>query len=150
MATGKELPSLKGSGGSLLVFSADGRRLATSGEQKRGWKPPGQVEDDTHKVTVWDLTTGQELRTFNFHTEWMGGFQPLLSPDGQVEELPLFGKDWGLPAQLPGLGAGIASVSGGSVHSSDIAERDMSVQLSGWLLMESAYLVSAAGYPKRR
>ncbi|MGO4204845.1 glycoside hydrolase family 76 protein [Rhodococcus sp. TAF43] len=68
----------------------------------------------------------------------------------QVEELPLFGKDWSQPALLPGLGAGIATVSAGSVHSSDIAERDFSVQLSGWLLMESAYLVSAAGYPKRR
>lgn len=68
----------------------------------------------------------------------------------QVEELPLFGKDWSLPAQLPGLGSGIATYEGGSVRSSDIAERDLSVQLSGWWLMESAYLVSAAGYPKRR
>ncbi|RVW01290.1 glycoside hydrolase family 76 protein [Rhodococcus xishaensis] len=68
----------------------------------------------------------------------------------QVEELPLFGKDWSLPAQLPGLGVGTATFSGGMVHPSDIAERDLSVQLSGWMLMESAYLVSAAGYPKRR
>ncbi|WP_433607251.1 glycoside hydrolase family 76 protein [Prescottella agglutinans] len=68
----------------------------------------------------------------------------------QVEELPLFGRDWSLPAQLPGLGGEIATVSGGSVRPSEIAERDVSVQLSGWWLMESAYLVSAAGYPKRR
>ncbi|QBJ95931.1 fructose-bisphosphate aldolase [Rhodococcus sp. ABRD24] len=68
----------------------------------------------------------------------------------QVEGQPLFGKDWSVPAQLPGLGAGIATFSGGSVRSSDIAERDFSVQLSGWLLTEAAYLVSAAGYPRRR
>ncbi|WP_433681353.1 glycoside hydrolase family 76 protein [Nocardia sp. CA-119907] len=63
-----------------------------------------------------------------------------------VEGEPLFGHDWNKPAQLPGgrSGAGYLT-AGGSVTSSRVPERDMSVQLSGWLLMEAAFQVSAAG-----
>ncbi|RMI28746.1 fructose-bisphosphate aldolase [Nocardia stercoris] len=54
----------------------------------------------------------------------------------EVEGEPLFGPDWTHAAQLPG--------------SNDLLsarpERALSVQLSGWLAMEAAYLVSAAGY----
>ena len=64
----------------------------------------------------------------------------------QVEELPLFGHDWSKQARLPGLGEGIASFTGGSVRSSDIPERDLSVQLSGWMLMEAAHSVASAGF----
>ncbi|MFI9506818.1 glycoside hydrolase family 76 protein [Nocardia sp. NPDC052566] len=64
----------------------------------------------------------------------------------EVEGEPLFGSDWSRPAQLPGGSAGAGRfTAGGSVTSSKVPERDMSVQLSGWLLMEAAYLVSAAG-----
>nr|WP_024801747.1 glycoside hydrolase family 76 protein [Nocardia sp. BMG51109] len=63
-----------------------------------------------------------------------------------VEGDPLFGYDWTKPAQLPTGTAGASYfTAGGSVTSSKIPERDLSVQLSGWLLMESAYLVTAAG-----
>lgn len=63
-----------------------------------------------------------------------------------VEGEPLFGHDWSRPAKLPGGSAGAGYfTSGGSVTSSKVPERDLSVQLSGWLLMEAAYLVSAAG-----
>ncbi|SEL59695.1 glycoside hydrolase family 76 protein [Rhodococcus maanshanensis] len=62
----------------------------------------------------------------------------------QVEGLPLFGRDWTAPAHLPGLGDGIATFTGGTVRSSDIAERDFSVQLGGWMLMEAAYVASGA------
>ncbi|WP_246461418.1 glycoside hydrolase family 76 protein [Nocardia transvalensis] len=63
-----------------------------------------------------------------------------------VEGEPLFGHDWTVPATLPTGTTGAASfTSGGSVTSSDTPERDLSVQLSGWLLMESAHLVTAAG-----
>ncbi|MEU7766813.1 glycoside hydrolase family 76 protein [Nocardia sp. NPDC049190] len=64
----------------------------------------------------------------------------------EVEGEPLFGYDWSKPATLPGGSAGAGSfTAGGSVTSSQVPERDLSVQLSGWLLMEAAYLVSAAG-----
>ncbi|TQM29962.1 putative alpha-1,6-mannanase (GH76 family) [Nocardia bhagyanarayanae] len=64
----------------------------------------------------------------------------------EVEGEPLFGADWSRPAQLPGGPAGAGYfTSGGSVTSSKVPERDLSVQLSGWMLMEAAYQVSAAG-----
>ncbi|MEV0295754.1 glycoside hydrolase family 76 protein [Nocardia sp. NPDC050710] len=63
-----------------------------------------------------------------------------------VEGEPLFGVDWRKPAQLPGGSAGAGYfTAGGSVTASKVPERDLSVQLSGWLLMEAAHLVSAAG-----
>ncbi|MFC4604904.1 glycoside hydrolase family 76 protein [Rhodococcus kronopolitis] len=62
----------------------------------------------------------------------------------QVEGLPLFGHDWSKPAQMPGLGDGIATFTGGTVRSSDIAERDLSVQVGGWMLMEAAYVAAGA------
>ncbi|HLS77994.1 MAG TPA: glycoside hydrolase family 76 protein [Nocardia sp.] len=64
-----------------------------------------------------------------------------------IESEPLFGADWTKRAVLPGgtSGAGYFT-SGGSVTSSAVPERDLSVQLSGWMLMEAAYQVSAAGF----
>ncbi|MFF0493809.1 glycoside hydrolase family 76 protein [Nocardia sp. NPDC004068] len=63
-----------------------------------------------------------------------------------VEGEPLFGHNWAEPARLPtgSAGAGLFTV-GGSVTSSRVPERDLSVQLSGWMLMEAAHLVTAAG-----
>lgn len=52
----------------------------------------------------------------------------------EIEGLPLFGYDWSRDAQLPGY--------------EDIPERDLSVQLGGWMLLEAAHIVSAAGYPR--
>ncbi|MEV0249461.1 glycoside hydrolase family 76 protein [Nocardia sp. NPDC050712] len=64
----------------------------------------------------------------------------------EVEGEPLFGADWCKPARVPGGSAGAGFfTAGGSVTASAIPERDLSVQLSGWLLMEAAYQVSAAG-----
>jgi predicted alpha-1,6-mannanase (GH76 family) len=65
-----------------------------------------------------------------------------------VDGLPLFGPFWDrdaeLPAQKPQAGAEAQSVDG-AVSGSEVAERDLSVQLSGWMLMEAACNVSAAG-----
>ncbi|MFD4295021.1 glycoside hydrolase family 76 protein [Rhodococcus sp. NPDC058532] len=66
----------------------------------------------------------------------------------QVEGQPLFGCDWARSARMPGYGNGISTFTGGTVHASDIAERDLSVQLGGWMLMEAAYV--AAGTLERR
>ncbi|WP_067722371.1 glycoside hydrolase family 76 protein [Nocardia yamanashiensis] len=62
----------------------------------------------------------------------------------EVEGEPLFGPDWKRPARLPGL-AGAGALEGGSVTGSRSPERDLSVQLSGWMLMEAAHTVTAAG-----
>ncbi|WP_306358896.1 MULTISPECIES: glycoside hydrolase family 76 protein [unclassified Nocardia] len=63
----------------------------------------------------------------------------------EVEGEPLFGPDWREPARLPGIaGAGYLTANG-SVTASRTPERDLSVQLSGWMLMEAAYTVTAAG-----
>jgi predicted alpha-1,6-mannanase (GH76 family) len=60
-----------------------------------------------------------------------------------VEGLPLFGPFWERTADLPGKGGKHAQVVEGAVESSAAAERDLSVQLSGWMLMEAAHAVSA-------
>ncbi len=61
-----------------------------------------------------------------------------------VEGLPVFGSFWDRDAELP-----VAAEAGqqaqfvaGAVMSSEVAERDLSVQLSGWMLMEAAYSVT--------
>ncbi|WP_040792981.1 glycoside hydrolase family 76 protein [Nocardia paucivorans] len=64
----------------------------------------------------------------------------------EVDGEPLFGHDWSRPATLPTGSAGAGELSpGGSVTSSRSPARDLSVQLSGWMLMEAAQLVDAAG-----
>lgn len=64
----------------------------------------------------------------------------------EVDGEPLFGHEWSRPAELPAGSAGAGELSpGGSVTSSRMPARDLSVQLSGWMLMEAAHLVGAAG-----
>ncbi|HXO11949.1 MAG TPA: fructose-bisphosphate aldolase, partial [Mycobacterium sp.] len=59
-----------------------------------------------------------------------------------VEGLPLFGPFWDRPAELPTAGGQQAQFVGGAVSGSEIPERDLSVQLSGWMLMEAAHAVT--------
>jgi predicted alpha-1,6-mannanase (GH76 family) len=59
-----------------------------------------------------------------------------------VDGLPLFGPSWERTAELPGKGGKHARVVEGAVESSAAAERDLSVQLSGWMLMEAAHGVA--------
>ncbi|KAB1550812.1 glycoside hydrolase family 76 protein [Corynebacterium sp. 321] len=56
----------------------------------------------------------------------------------EIDGLPVFGADWTKDAVMPQSGGLVGSTIAGAVSSSDIAERDMSVQLSGWMLMEAA------------
>lgn len=68
----------------------------------------------------------------------------------EIDGLPVFGADWTTDANLP-RNAGVVGTSiAGAVRSSEIPERDLSVQLSGWMLIEAAAKVSAAGYEHRR
>jgi predicted alpha-1,6-mannanase (GH76 family) len=60
-----------------------------------------------------------------------------------VQGLPLFGPSWAETAELPTAGGQQAQFVGGAVNGSAIPERDLSVQLSGWALMEAAHAVAA-------
>jgi predicted alpha-1,6-mannanase (GH76 family) len=60
-----------------------------------------------------------------------------------VNGLPVFGPFWARDAQLPTADGEEAQLVGGAVTGSDVAERDLSVQLSGWMLMEAACNVTA-------
>jgi len=59
-----------------------------------------------------------------------------------VEGLPLFGSFWDRTAEIPAGGGKGAQFIEGAVHASQMAERDLSVQLSGWMLMEAAHTAS--------
>jgi predicted alpha-1,6-mannanase (GH76 family) len=61
-----------------------------------------------------------------------------------VDGLPLFGPSWDRDAELPTAAGKEAEFVGGAVFGSAIPERDLSVQLSGWMLMEAAHAASAA------
>lgn len=60
-----------------------------------------------------------------------------------VNGLPLFGAFWDRAAELPGADGRQAAFIAGAVRESEVPERDLSVQLSGWMLMEAAHAVSA-------
>jgi predicted alpha-1,6-mannanase (GH76 family) len=61
-----------------------------------------------------------------------------------VNGLPLFGSFWDRDVELPTTGGERAQFIEGAVAPSEVAERDLSVQLSGWMLMEAACNVTAA------
>lgn len=56
----------------------------------------------------------------------------------EVDGLPLFGADWRTPATVPSNAGQAADFIEGAVNSSEIPERDLSVQLSGWMVLEAA------------
>lgn len=62
----------------------------------------------------------------------------------EVDGLPVFSVNWRKDATLPQTGGLVGATIAGAVSSSDIAERDLSVQLSGWMLMEAAAKLAAA------
>src|SRR6478672_10590704 len=59
-----------------------------------------------------------------------------------VDGLPLFGPFWDRNAELPKAGGQEAQFVEGAVNASSMPERDLSVQLSGWMLMEAAHAVA--------
>ena len=60
----------------------------------------------------------------------------------EVHGLPGFSADWTRQAEIPRVGGRITGSSGGAVAGSEIAERDLSVQLSGWMAIEAAARVA--------
>ncbi|HVQ51311.1 MAG TPA: glycoside hydrolase family 76 protein [Mycobacterium sp.] len=61
-----------------------------------------------------------------------------------VDGLPLFSAFWDRTAEIPSGGGKSAEFVDGAVNASSIPERDLSVQLSGWMLMEAA-VTAASG-----
>ena len=59
-----------------------------------------------------------------------------------VDGLPLFGAFWDRAAVVPTAAGKDAESVEGAVNSSAIPERDLSVQLAGWMLMEAAHTLS--------
>ncbi|MDQ6659063.1 MAG: fructose-bisphosphate aldolase [Actinomycetota bacterium] len=60
------------------------------------------------------------------------------------DDLPIFGADWSVEAIRPRRG-GTGAVHGNAVvGASRESERDLSVQLSGWMLMEAAALIAGS------
>lgn len=60
----------------------------------------------------------------------------------EVDGLPLFPADWTRDATFPQSGGLVSASVGGAVREGAIRERDLSVQLSGWMLMEAAARVA--------
>lgn len=65
----------------------------------------------------------------------------------EVDGLPVFSSDWTADARLP-RNSGVLhttrpTILAGSIQGSDVPERDLSVQLSGWMLLEAAAKVVA-------
>ena len=58
-----------------------------------------------------------------------------------VEGLPLFGAFWDRTADLPTAGGQGAEFVEGAVNASAVPEKDLSVQVAGWMLMEAAHAV---------
>ncbi|MBV7295994.1 glycoside hydrolase family 76 [Corynebacterium sp. TAE3-ERU12] len=61
----------------------------------------------------------------------------------EVDGLPLFPADWTDDATFPQSGGLVSANVGGTTRGSSVRERDLSVQLSGWMLMEAAAAVAA-------
>ncbi|WP_313676990.1 glycoside hydrolase family 76 protein [Mycolicibacterium sp.] len=59
-----------------------------------------------------------------------------------VNGLPLFSAFWDRMAQVPQADGARGGTANGAVFESSSAERDLSVQISGWMLMEAAAKVS--------
>ena len=64
------------------------------------------------------------------------------SQRAEVDGLPLFGPDWSVPAVVPDAQSSGPEFIAGAVRSSQTPERDLSVQLSGAMLMNAAASVT--------
>ncbi|MGW4325650.1 glycoside hydrolase family 76 protein [Nocardia sp. NPDC004573] len=63
----------------------------------------------------------------------------------EVDGLPLFGMDWSRPVAVPEHPGTFPQLTPSSAVSPANSSRDLSVQLSGWMLLEADHRLSAAG-----
>lgn len=62
-----------------------------------------------------------------------------------VDGLPLFGTDWSTQATIPDQPEDRTRLSNGRIAASATPNRDLSVQLSGWMLLEADHQLTTAG-----
>lgn len=60
-----------------------------------------------------------------------------------VDGLPLFGAFWDQPTDIPAADGAVATSIAGAVRESEVPARDLSVQVSAWMLLEAAHAVAA-------
>jgi predicted alpha-1,6-mannanase (GH76 family) len=65
---------------------------------------------------------------------------------GEVDGLPLFGADWTRPVTAPAGRESFPQLAESSLVSSSHESRDLSVQLSGWMLLEADHQLTSAGH----
>jgi predicted alpha-1,6-mannanase (GH76 family) len=123
MATGGVLKS-EGGGDGGLFGGVTIRYLALVASTL----PGDTAEDVAARDTARNLVTTSAQSAWDFRQT--------------VDGLPLFGADWARTAEVPTAEGAGATFSGGAVSASAVPERDLSVQLSGWMLMEAAHTVS--------
>lgn len=87
--------------------------------------PGTSPEDERARATARDLVLTSAQSAWDYRQT--------------VDGLPLFGAFWDRTAVVPQSVTGDAQFVEGAVNASTIAERDLSVQLSGWMLMEAAH-----------
>ncbi|WP_262365897.1 glycoside hydrolase family 76 protein [Gordonia sp. OPL2] len=85
--------------------------------------PSAQVSDDLRRRAAALVTAGADAAWAN---------------RVETDRGPVFGPDWRTPAVPPRSDGGSARFVEGAVNSSEIAERDLSVQLSAWMALEAA------------
>jgi predicted alpha-1,6-mannanase (GH76 family) len=64
----------------------------------------------------------------------------------EVDGLPLFGADWTRPVTAPAGLEAFPQLADSSLASSPNQSRDLSIQLSGWMLLEADYQLTSAGH----
>ena len=116
---------LKGAGGGDggLFAGITARYLALAANEL-----PGDTDED-----VATRTTARGIVLASAEAAWQNR--------QTVDGLPLFGAFWDREAELPTADGAGAEVSDGAVFASSTAERDLSVQVSGWMLLEAASTV---------
>jgi predicted alpha-1,6-mannanase (GH76 family) len=95
--------------------------------------PPDSLEDVEARDIAKDLVVRSAESAWDFRQT--------------VDGLPLFGAFWDRSVDLPKAEGKDAEFVEGAVNASEIPERDLSVQLSGWMLMEAAYAVADDPHP---
>ena len=90
--------------------------------------PEDSAEDTAARATAKELVLKSAQSAWDFRQN--------------VDGLPLFGPFWDRSADLPKAAGADAQSVDGAVNASEIPERDMSVQVSGWMLMEAAHTVA--------
>ncbi|SPM38525.1 Predicted alpha-1,6-mannanase, GH76 family [Mycobacterium numidiamassiliense] len=64
----------------------------------------------------------------------------------EVDGLPLFGADWTRPVTAPAGLETFPQLAGSSLASPPNQSRDLSIQLSGWMLLEADHQLTSAGH----